>query len=205
MTRTAAADRLEDSFPHGTREGFDAGCRGGGCPAAAEHGLSCQRAKSLAAGDYQYQKLVRGGATPAAIAAALGLVPAITAEAPAPVERAPLPIEPVLAAAQPAKWAVKHAWVAFAPDGSMHGPFDDHGEAMEYVGGQLRPARPEPKVKHRPMSTEEIAQIKELHAEGLSDTAIARKLGRVQPVISSWRRRLGLEPNGKAVSARAAS
>lgn len=72
----SAADRLEDTFPHGTADGYDAGCRGVICPGATEHGLSCQRAKQLAAGDYQYQKLVRRGASPAEIAEALGLHPA---------------------------------------------------------------------------------------------------------------------------------
>lgn len=69
-----ATDRLHDDYPHGTRLGYEKGCRGR-CPAGDEHGLSCKRAKVLDAGDYQYQKLFRRGATPAEIAEHLGLVP----------------------------------------------------------------------------------------------------------------------------------
>ncbi len=71
----AIADRLEDGFPHGTPEGYKQGCRGNICPAGADHGLSCSRAKQLAAGDYRYQKLVKKGLSPFEIAQDLGLVP----------------------------------------------------------------------------------------------------------------------------------
>jgi hypothetical protein len=206
---TAAADMVEDSFPHGTKDGYDAGCRGRACPAGAEIGLSCSRAVALSAGDYRYQKLVRAGKTPGEVADALGLHPEISGGTrdvakPLPRELTPEPV-PAAAAPQPAKWSVRHAWVAFAPDGSMHGPFDGHPDAMEFVADQVRPVAPKPKTAKRPMSTEELAKIRELHAEGLTDTAIGRKLGRAQPVVSSWRRRLGLAPNGKPVGAKAAT
>ncbi|MFT4281205.1 hypothetical protein [Microbacterium sp.] len=77
----SGADRLEDGYPHGTVEGFDRGCRSGYCPAGNEHGLSCRRAKRLAAGDYRYSRLVKRGMTPGEIADELGLVPE-THEAP---------------------------------------------------------------------------------------------------------------------------
>jgi hypothetical protein len=77
----SGADRLEDGYPHGTVEGFDRGCRSGYCPAGNEHGLSCKRAKRLAAGDYRYSRLVKRGMTPGEIADELGLVPE-THEAP---------------------------------------------------------------------------------------------------------------------------
>lgn len=67
-------DLLVEGFPHGTPEGYDRGCHGSGCPAHAEHGLSCKIAKAKSKGDYEYQKLARAGATPAAIADALGLI-----------------------------------------------------------------------------------------------------------------------------------
>ncbi|QOC24816.1 hypothetical protein IC744_16265 [Microbacterium hominis] len=71
----AAADRLDDSFPHGTVDGYKGGCRGNACPAGDEYGLSCKRANQLNAGDYRYQKLVKRGLTPGDIALELGLVP----------------------------------------------------------------------------------------------------------------------------------
>lgn len=211
----SAADLLEDGFPHGTRQGYDLGCRGGVCPAGTEHGLSCRRANMLAAGDYRYQKLVRAGATPAAIADALGLHPEIAAK-PTPKKRAALPVEPVprrvpptpvpvptasapAPAPKPAKWAVRHAWVAFAPDGKMHGPFDDHGAAMTFVNGKLPPAPASPPEarKRRPMTDADVADLRRLHGEGLTDGEIARRISRSQPLISSWRRKLGLPGNAE--------
>lgn len=198
----SAADRLVDGFPHGTREGYRAGCKGSGaCPAGAEHGLSCRRANSLAAGDYQYQKLARGGASPAEIAHALGLIPDTTVaaarlrEAPAEV----LPPEPVPAAVptpeadgpKPKKWAIRQVWVAFAPDGTMHGPFDGQAKTMDFVGQRLRPGKEIPAVRRR-MSTDDIDTLRRLNSEGVSDSEIARRLDRSQAHISHWRRRLGL-------------
>lgn len=79
----SSADLFEDGFPHGTREGYDRGCRGAACPAGVEHGLSCRRALELSAGDYRYSRLVRDGKTPAEISAALS--------EPAHVQPAPRP------------------------------------------------------------------------------------------------------------------
>lgn len=79
---------LEDTFPHGTRDGYEQGCKGGHCPAGEAHGLSCQRAKQLAAGDYRYQKLTKRGLEPWEIALELGLTPE-TFEPPAPKKREP--------------------------------------------------------------------------------------------------------------------
>jgi hypothetical protein len=209
---TAAADMVEDSFPHGTPDGYRQGCRGRACPAGADHGLSCSRAVALSAGDYRYQKLARTGMTPGEIADALGLHPEIAATGleaakPLPRELAPerVPVAAKPEAPRPAKWSVRQTWVAFSPEGDMCGPFDGQPQAMEFVADKLRPATPKPKAPRRPMSTEELGKLRELHAKGLSDTAIAKKLGRVQPVVSSWRRRLGLASNGKPVGAKAAT
>jgi hypothetical protein len=208
----SAADRLDDSFPHGTRVGWDRGCKGR-CPAGDEHGLSCRKASTLAAGDYRYQKLFRRGLTPAEIADALGLVPDTTAPqqkrvpaastlpepepVPVAVVKVPEVARPQLVeetVAPKVKWAVRRSWVAFAPDGTMHGPFDDHAAAIEFVGEQLRPVQ-KAAPQRRPMTDEERSEIRRLHGEGLSDGEIGRRLGRTQPVISSWRRRMGLAVN----------
>jgi hypothetical protein len=64
-------DLFDDDWPHthGTAEGFDAGCRGGACPADVEFGMSCKRAKLLSRSDFRYTRLVKAGHTPAEIAA----------------------------------------------------------------------------------------------------------------------------------------
>lgn len=70
----SSADLLEDGFPHGTPDGYDQGCHSaGGCPTGIEHGLSCKTAKMKSRSDYQYQQLVKRGATVPEIADTLGL------------------------------------------------------------------------------------------------------------------------------------
>lgn len=57
---------------HGTVEGYRQGCRTSHCP-AGEFGLSCIRANTLAAGNWQYLKAVQRGLTPREVAELLGL------------------------------------------------------------------------------------------------------------------------------------
>lgn len=65
----SSADLFEDGFPHGTKEGFDKGCRGhGSCPGVLDFGRSCSQASMSYAGDYTYKKRVDGGLSPARIA-----------------------------------------------------------------------------------------------------------------------------------------
>lgn len=94
----AAADRLDDSFPHGTQLGYQAGCRGNICPAGDEYGLSCKRAHQLHAGDYRYQKLVKRGLAPADIALELGLIPDNPTTDVVPAKNKPQPPAPTDAA-----------------------------------------------------------------------------------------------------------
>ena len=77
----SSSDLFVEGFPHGTPQGYDDGCRGGACPAGIEYGLSCKLAKQKSRGDYQYQQLVKKGATVAEIADALGFVGTETAAA----------------------------------------------------------------------------------------------------------------------------
>ncbi|MCU1418701.1 MAG: hypothetical protein JWP32_2875 [Schumannella sp.] len=77
----SGADLYEDGFPHSTKEGYDAGCRGSGCPGALDHGFSCAQAFQRFNGDYGYRKKVEAGMSPSEIVAAEG------AHAPAVVEK----------------------------------------------------------------------------------------------------------------------
>lgn len=121
-----------------------------------------------------------------------------------PRSRAKKQEEPMVEAAKPAKWSVRKVWVAIAPDGTMHGPFDDQGASLGFVGRQLRPVarREEParpageKAVRRAWTEDEVQSVRDLHAEGLSDTAIGKQIGRPQPDVSRWRRKLGLPAHG---------
>jgi hypothetical protein len=65
----SSADLFEDGFPHGTKEGYDKGCRGhGSCPGVLEFGRSCNQASMHYSGDYEYRKRVDAGLGPAEIA-----------------------------------------------------------------------------------------------------------------------------------------
>lgn len=200
-----AVDLLEDGFPHGTVEGFAGGCRSAGaCPAGHDHGLSCRRAQILSAGNYQYQQLVRAGEEPAIIAQMLRFAREEPAKPSAqkPVEpkrsdvAVPSPPPAPAPAAPKRKWAVRHAWVAFDPDGKMHGPFDGQPAAIEFVGKRLpRSASETPPAKktRRPWTDAETAQLREFNRLGVSDREISRRLDRSQTLVSYHRRLLGLQ------------
>lgn len=65
-----AAEMLEDSFPHGTREGYEKGCRGSHCPAAEDGYLTCFQARTRYVSDFAYRRRVDAGMSLAELAAA---------------------------------------------------------------------------------------------------------------------------------------
>ena len=52
-----AFDLIDDSFPHGTPEGFRQGCRGSACPAP----LSCRAVNTRYSGDFTFRRLIDSG------------------------------------------------------------------------------------------------------------------------------------------------
>ena len=54
-----AADRLEDSFPHGTLDAYRDGCRSSQCPAL----ISCRDVHRRYSGDFAFKKAIDAGAT----------------------------------------------------------------------------------------------------------------------------------------------
>jgi len=60
-------DLVTDGFPHGTPEGYQQGCKGGGACAGKETGMTCTQANTLYQSDYEYRKLVDAGSTPGQI------------------------------------------------------------------------------------------------------------------------------------------
>lgn len=98
------ADAQSDtSIEHGTPEGYEAGCKGIGCPAGIDETLrfSCSRAWTLSRSDYRYTRMRATGATLAEIAAAFDISSSARdttpAKKPAPKKtrtRAPKPAAP---------------------------------------------------------------------------------------------------------------
>lgn len=66
----SGADLFEDGFPHSTKEGYRAGCRGRACPGIEENGISCADAFARYQGDYGFRKKVDAGMSPSEIMAA---------------------------------------------------------------------------------------------------------------------------------------
>jgi hypothetical protein len=96
----SSTDLFVDGYPHGTPQGYDDGCRGGACPTGVAYGLSCKIAKQKSSGDYQYQRLVKSGASIPSIAYALGLVGTESAPAPAAPKKKPARVAPTPATAK---------------------------------------------------------------------------------------------------------
>lgn len=54
-------DLYSDDFPHSTREGYAAGCRGAGCPGLVEQGMTCAQVYTRSNGDYGFAKKLDAG------------------------------------------------------------------------------------------------------------------------------------------------
>ncbi|QJU54372.1 hypothetical protein SCB71_14600 [Herbiconiux sp. KACC 21604] len=70
----SSADLYEDGCPHGTKEGYDRGCRSGACPNAFEGETICRDAFLRYQGDYAYRKAVDAGETPPPLISTSGVV-----------------------------------------------------------------------------------------------------------------------------------
>lgn len=214
----ASEIQMDESLPHGTREGFTAGCKGSHCPGVERVGMSCRQASIRYAGDWSYRRRIDAGMSAEAIAAEdahegvvhqpsedadtrkvkFDVLETVTmASSETPIKLADF--GEVRTSMRVPKWAVRRVWVAIAPDGTLHGPFDSHGDSIAFVGGNpVAPvtAAPVPeKRKWRRYTDDDLAQLRELHAQGLSDTEIAREMGR--PEVGQKLRSLGLPGNGR--------
>lgn len=63
----ASQIQLDESLPHGTREGYQAGCQGSHCPGVERLGMSCRQASIRYASDLSYRRRIDGGLSPEAI------------------------------------------------------------------------------------------------------------------------------------------
>lgn len=104
------------------------------------------------------------------------------------------------------KWKVARVWMATSPDGTVHGPFADQPAALRFVGERLAPNVPEVVAKRRAGATRktwvrwteaDIETMRDLWNAGLTDSEIARRLGRAQGTTSAKLRGLGLPSNAR--------
>jgi hypothetical protein len=276
---------LTPDFPHGTKAGYDRGCKGGSCPAA----IPCRDVRRRYLSDADFRRLIDAGVsleeivsidraaaeTDAAIEKRRRRgqpdpAPVTVASADAAEARRPTPSPPAVRpetfvkpvadvdeqwgdvghlveqsapdavpaadltprqreqeevrrrtvaaegrnarrildalAPGPRKWAVRKVWMAIAPDGSTHGPFEEQQEALTFVSAQfpapeltsLSPTsdEPEPQRRTRRVWTDaDEARARALWGRGLTDSAIAREMDKDRGALARRLRSLGLAAN----------
>lgn len=206
---------LDESLPHGTREGYAAGCKGSHCPGTDRLGMTCRQASIRYASDLSYRRRVDGGlsveaiwaedqldriaateATHEAVADQYGNVyttPSVTVSD----SQTPIPEVP-----RRPKWSVRKAWIAIDPAGVMHGPFDSQELALASSAtapATVPVAAPSSGKRHYVRFSEaQREQMVGLHAEGQSDAEIAAAMGVKRDDIAQRRRKLGLPANTSA-------
>lgn len=202
-----ALDMLDDSFPHGTVEGFNLGCKGGHCPAP----MSCRDVRTRYHADWGFRKAVDGGMT------AAELLEREQADAAAAIEsdRAAREAEREAqrAEAKAAREARRSPRAPRAPRTPRPSIRPDvlrlHAEGLTdaEISRQLSVSRPwvskiradaglekvfrpgKPRPERRRDRTPEVAEMYEL---GMRDDAIAAELGLNINYVGTLRRSLGL-------------
>jgi hypothetical protein len=155
-------DRLEDGFPHATREGFERGCRGVICPGREVAGFTCAEAWVRFQGDWAFRRRVLAGWSPEEI----GALDAAEAEAARMRE------------AESRKRARR------APRGAtisepVTKPIKAAGEALRTAPSGRRP--------YRIWTLADDKRIRELHALRMNDAEIAREIGRDRRAVQQRR------------------
>jgi hypothetical protein len=222
-----AADMLEDSFPHGTPDGYANGCRGAHCPSV----MSCRDVYSRYKGDWGFKRAIDAGtpleeilrreaaaregveARDRAAARAERAKPAKTPKpktTPRPKKERPAPAADPLEVyrQQLTEWRAhrKELYaVVRAAERAVTDAIAARDRALaafdEFVEAG-EPQKPEtPKSRQR---RSDIAEhIARLHSEGLADDAVAEELGITTAYAGIVRRRLNLPAIAKPRKARA--
>lgn len=203
----SAFDQLDDSFPHGSVEGYRAGCRGRICPAE----MSCADVYLRYCGDYGFRRRIDAGETAAAIfeserAAREGAAARDRAAQRAEVERrreAKEKREKRAGRPRDPRVAEKHAEVARLHELGMNDPqiAEALGMSRPWVG-KVRQELALPSLRSQgPRSgpaqpvEQRVAEIANLHAEGLTDPEIADSLGLSRIYVANLRRSAKLRAN----------
>lgn len=171
------------SFPHGTRDGYHAGCRGSRCPAA----IACRDVHRRYAGDYAFARMIDDGMT---------LEQIVTAEQEAAAEA-----RAAERAARKVKRVARPFRIDRRPNTDLQRAVHDlHSQGLTdaEIGAKLGKTRDHiakvrqwlqlPTIRRKTITD----WVKELHAQGKTDAEIARAVNRTREHVASMRRRLGL-------------
>ena len=171
------------TIPHGSVDGYRAGCRSGRCPAP----MSCRDVRRRYAGDYAFARMVDDGMTVEQIIAA----EQAAAEAARLAERA----------ARRTKRVARPYRIDRTPTTELQIAVHKlHGQGMTdaEIGVELGKTRGHIKTVRHWLRLPTIKRktvtewVRELHAQGKTDAEIARAVNRSREHVSSMRRRLGL-------------
>lgn len=210
----STADLMEDGFPHGSREGFERGCRSGGACMGPLEGLpTCKDAFARSRSDMHYRRRIDAGMSVQAIAAE----DRADAEAAGPPKSAKEKAAAKSEYDHPVKAGVA-ASVEPVYDGntfSVDEPVDQVDDVDETVEDSellevddtaldveaepvsLPPSSPsteQPAIKKGRLSGADLHQIHEQHVAGRTDAEIAAAIGRNEPTVTSNLEKMGLTP-----------
>ena len=149
----SAADRLDDSFPHGTPAGYEQGCRSsGGCRAKHETGQSCAEARIRASRDASYRALVQSGAPVSVLAQpeVADARPVAPVTRPTPHQAIPKMLRDKPAAPKPAATGPKHGTISgYARGCRADCPGDENGYTCRQASAEYSRAYKAKKAAER--------------------------------------------------------
>lgn len=182
------SDTLDDlyapDFPHGSPDGYDAGCHGAACTYHGDpHWLSCREAKELKRGDYSYRNKATNEPWPREVV--LPKAPAQPRPKPASIIAGDRQMEIALAAAEGRQPATVTPQREVEPTATPPAA----AEQQQPIGGPPTPGR-----RVRPFTEADKTRLRELHTAGTKTTQIALDLDRAPSMIYLWINKLGLNP-----------
>ncbi|WP_136057278.1 hypothetical protein [Microbacterium sp. K24] len=185
--------QLNHTIPHGTLDGYRAGCRGSGCPAQ----LSCEKTHIRYQGDYGFRKALNAGITPeeyltreraASVTTVRTQQTASTAVTRGRVARGRQYVrkEPGVPITENQRQVL-----ALHKDGLTDGEIAERmGKTREQINATRHHLHLKP---NRAAATDD--HIRTLHSKGFSDILIAKELGRNLEHVRSRRRNMKLPLN----------
>lgn len=211
----SAFDMLDDSFPHGTVEGYNRGCKGSQCPAP----MACRDVRTRYHADWGFRKAVDAGATAAELLEQerSAAVARVEADRAAVIAEREAMKEAARAEREARRWArarreprAPRTRVPREPRPSLVADVIRlHGQGLNdtEIAHELSCSRPYvsavrarhdlPRITLRTIApagrkSDRRSDVERLHAEGLRDQEIAEQLGLSFSYVGNIRRELNL-------------